>query len=113
MNILLPFVGIVSASLGLLLFCPSFIAAAVILIATPFILVIADNMLIDKWSQVIIVFLLVVGYISVSIWALSLFINTTSFHDRVEPSTIIIGAGVIQLFWIFLFDISPNYKVAP
>ncbi len=113
LNVILMFVGIVSGSMGVLLFSPILSAIAIIIITTPLIQTIVDYMLIEKWSQVTITFLLITAYISVSIWALNLFLNAASFQDRLGPSIIIIGAGIIQLFWILLFAIIPDSEGTP
>ena len=113
MNVILMFAGILSGSIGAFLFSPTLVAVAVILITTPLVQTTTDDMLIEKWSRVIITFLLITAYISVSICALSLFLNAASFQDRLRPSIIIIGPGVIQLFWIFLLTIIPDSEGTP
>ena len=97
--------GILLGMVGIFLFSPTLIAVAVILIAIPFIQTIVDDMLVKKWRQVTIMSLLVAAYISFSIWALGLFVDAVSFQDKLRPGIIIIGAGIIQLVWMFLFVI--------
>jgi hypothetical protein len=96
-NIVLIFVGILSGSLGVFLFSPTLIAIAVILVTTPFIQTIVDDILIKKWRQATITFSVIIAYTSTSVWVINLFVNAASFQDRLSPSIIIIGAGVIQL----------------
>jgi hypothetical protein len=98
-------IGILLGSIGVFLFSPTLTAIAVVLITAPLIQTIVDNMLAKKWRQVTITCLLIAAYISVSIWALSLFADAATFQDRLRPGIIIIGAGIIQLAWVFLVAI--------
>ena len=105
LDVILVIAGIVLGLMGIFLFSPTLVAVAVIPISIPFIQIIVNDMLIKKWRQVTIMSLLVAAYISFSVWALSMFIDAVSFQDKLRPGIIIIGAGIIQLAWIFLVAI--------
>ena len=96
------FAGILAGIIGIFLFSPTFIAIAVVLIALPLVQTIVDDMLVKKWRQAIIICLLVIAYICVCIWALGLFMDAVTFQDKLRPGIIVIGAGIIQLAWVFL-----------
>lgn len=105
-NVVFLFIGIVSGFLAALLSYPALIALAVILITTPLTQTIVDDMLVEKWNKVTIIFLLTVFYISVGIWAINSLVEAESFQDRAGQTIIVIGAGVIQMAWIFLTKIT-------
>jgi hypothetical protein len=105
LSVIILLAGVVAGSIGALLFSPDSIAIATVLISTPWIQRIVDDMLIDKWTQVAIMFCLVAAYTSACIWAIALYIDISTFQERAELSLIATGAGLIQLAWKFLIAI--------
>ncbi len=75
---------------------------AMVLIVTPLIQKIVDDMLVDNWPEVITLFLGITGFIAVSIWITGSIIEVTNIIDRFQWGLTVIGAGVIQLAWTFL-----------
>jgi len=109
LNIILSSFGIVAGLSGAFVFLPIALSISTILIATPWILKIVDNMLIEKWSEVTIIFLLIVAYLSICIWAIALCAEP-SCNERFELSLIVIGAGITQFAWAFLISSQGHYE---
>ena len=108
LNFLLILVGVITGLTGAFLSSPALMATAVILITTPSIVRTVDSMLVEMWSQVSIIFLLITGYISASIWALDSFLSAQSFLDRFTLNFAVTGAGFVQLAWICLFSMQSD-----
>ena len=102
LNVILLSAGIGFGSVGVFIFTQSLFATGTILVVTPLIQELVDDMLVEKWSEVITVFLGITGFISLSIWTLSSIAEVTNVIDKFPWCLIVIGAGVIQLAWIFL-----------
>ena len=101
-GIIVIIIGLVAGLIGTFLFVPPLLATSVILISTPWIIVISDYLLTEKWSQITTMFLLITVYISISVWVLGEIDNIASYQNRVGTSLIIVGAGTIHLIWILL-----------
>lgn len=102
LNVILLSAGIGSGSLAIFVFSQPLIATATILVVTPLIREIVDDALAEKWPETITIFLGITGFIHVSVWTLTAIIGATNIIDRVQLCLIVIGAGAIQLAWMFL-----------
>ncbi|MFC1912564.1 hypothetical protein ACFLXG_05380 [Chloroflexota bacterium] len=102
LNVILLSTGIGSGLAGVFIFPQPLFAIATVLIVTPLIQKIVDDMLADKWKMVAITFLGITGFVAVSVWTISTIIGATNIIDRFQWCLLVIGAGIIQLAWIFL-----------
>ena len=102
LNFILLSAGVGLSLAGVFVFTQPLIATATVLLVTPLIQKLVDDMLVEKWSEVITIFLGITGFISLSIWTLSSIAEVANVIDKFPWCLIVIGAGVIQLAWIFL-----------
>lgn len=102
LNVILLSTGIGLGLTGVFISAQPLFATAVVLIVTPLIQKLVDDMLVEKWSEVITIFLGITGFIAISVWIITSIIEVTNIIDRLQWCLIVIGAGVIQLAWIFL-----------
>ena len=102
LNFILLSAGIGLGLAGVFIFSQALIAGAAVLIATPLIQKLVDDMLIEEWKEVIIIFFGITGFIIVGVWALSLINEMPNAYDRFISCLSVIGAGFIQLAWMFL-----------
>jgi hypothetical protein len=102
LNVILLSAGIGLGSAGVFICTQTVFATGTILVVTPMIQKLVYDMLVEKWSEVIIIFLGITGFISLSIWTLGSIAEITNVIDKFPWCIIVIGAGIIQLAWIFL-----------
>ena len=102
LNVILLSAGICFGLTGVFIFTQPLLAITTVLVATPLIQKLVDEMLVDKWPEVITIFLGITGFIAVSVWIISSIIEVTNIIDRFQWCLIVVGAGVIQLAWMFL-----------
>jgi len=102
LNVILLSAGIGLGLTGVFIFTQPLFATATILVVTPLIQKLADDMLVDKWLEVITIFTGIAGFIAISVWVISSITEVTNVLDRYERSLIVIGLGLIQLAWMFL-----------
>ena len=102
LNVILLSAGIGLGLTGVFIFTQPLFATATILVVTPLIQKLADDMLVDKWLEVITIFTGIAGFIAISVWIIGSIIEVTNIIDRFQWCLIVIGAGIIQLAWMFL-----------
>ena len=102
LNVILLSAGIGLGSVGVFIFTQALFATGTILVVTPLIQKLVDDMLVEKWSEVITIFLGITGFITISVWIIGSIIEVTNIIDRFQWCLIVIGAGIIQLAWMFL-----------
>ena len=102
LNVILLSTGIGLGLAGVFIFTQPLLAITTVLIVTPLIQKLVDDMLVDKWPEVITIFLGITGFIAVSVWIISSIIEVTNIIDIFQWCLIVVGTGVVQLAWIFL-----------
>ncbi len=102
LNVILLSAGVVSGTAGVFIFTQPLLALTTVLVATPLIQRLADDMLADRWKEVIAIFLGIAGFITVSVWVISSITDVTGIMARFRWCLVVTGAGVIQLAWVFL-----------
>ena len=102
LNVILLSTGIGLGLTGVFIFTQPLLAITTVLVSTPLIQKLADDMLVDKWLEVITIFTGIAGFIAISVWIIGSIIEVTNIIDRFQWCLIVIGAGIIQLAWMFL-----------